>query len=266
MNRIVKSVLLAATCLTGLVESSIALGRTIAYSGKLVTVTIGHDAPTLFRFEKSVKTISNAAHFVIQPASEDSPDYATLAVAARTPNASGTVNFILADGTVIKTKIVTVAHASPEHLDSIYDFKVDEDGSPAALDAEKPPEVKSIDLMKAMVRGDKVSGYDVRELSRPLKTGIQAVTAELVKIYTGGDFNGYVFRLVNDSRDQSYVIDVRRLRLGEPSLAILSQVDRRELSPFGSGTSEAYLRIVAKPSSLYRDIVLPVQKLKKAKE
>ena len=246
--------------------AQIAIARPVLYGSKPQTVTVAVGTPVLLRFEHPVKTVTNAAQFSIRPASEDSPDYTTMIVEARSPKASSFVTFILADGAVVRTKLVALAGAGPEGGDAVYEFKAAESGAEAVGGGgAQSADIKAVDLMKAMIRGDKVMGYEVKDLKKAIQTGNPGVSAELIKIYAGSDFNGYIFALTNQSKEKTYEVDVRRLRLGEPNLAVVSQTDRKTLPPKGSEESKTLLRVVARQGSAYRDIVLPVGIIKKEK-
>ena len=96
-----------------------------------------------------------------------------------------------------------------------------------------------------------------------MSVGLEGVDAMLLRVYAGKDFNGYVFKLTNKASKSKYQVDIRRLKIGEPNLALMSQVDRKVIEPESTGKNVAYLTIVALPSSLSRDVVLPVAWVKK---
>ena len=197
------------------------------------------------------KPISQASKFKIQPADTKSPNYSVLSVNPRFTKGKAKVSFILANGVVVNTKIVTVPKEIPEKTDSFYDF------IPKAHLISSTKNVKSrisdLELMKAMIRWDEVLGYKVRSLSRKVYTGIKGVGAKLVRVYTGPKYNGYVFKVHNQSR-KKYTIDLRSLTFGRPNMALLSQVDQKILKRKKS----TFLRVVAKPTSVYYNISLPV--------
>lgn len=238
-----------------------ASARPILYSGKTVTIAVAPMTQTILRFDKPVRTVTNATAFVIGPTSEDAPDYAELMVEPRSSNASGYVNFILADGTVVRTKLIARLGENPG--DNLHDIRVDVPSpEPTAGPVEpRKVELQAMDLMKAIIRGDKVMGYEVRDARRSIVKGV-GVRGELVKVYTGEQFNGYVFKLSNPSHDKTFEVDIRKLRLGEPNLAVLSQIDDKVLAP---GVEGVLLRIVARPGAVYRDVVLPVAPVKTQK-
>ena len=127
--------------------------------------------------------------------------------------------------------------------DSLYDFKTE--GSASDAGAENAPPITEVELLKAMVRDDEVSGYAVSHTSeyRSSKDGVEI---ELVRIYKGSPFNGYVFRLANTNSRKNVALDVRHVTVGEPNQAVLSQSDEAILYPKGKGTYQTFLRVVSK--------------------
>ena len=239
-----------------------ALARTIYFGSETETVTLDYSNPTLFRFPGEVRTISQASRFEIAPANADQPNYSLLSIRPRFSTGSTPVVFILADGTTIKTKLMVVSKVNPERTDSIYDFKSKE----SLLDSDEAGKVGSLSelaLMKAMIRGDQVTGYEVRNLVRTLSPGFKGVETKLVKIYTGNQYNGYIFEISNKTEGQRLFVNVQNMLLGDPNVAILSTVDHSILEPKNSGHEKAVLRIVAKSSSLYSQLILPIQVVEK---
>ena len=95
-----------------------------------------------------------------------------------------------------------------------------------------------------MIRWDKVLGYRVSHFSRPVSTGTRGVSARLLRLYVGPRYSGYVFQIENNSR-RVYAIDLTKLTLGRPNLALLSQVDHKTLKP-KRGKNKTYLRCCGK--------------------
>ena len=79
-----------------------------------------------------------------------------------------------------------------------------------------------------------------------------------MKVYSGPKYNGYIFKIVNNSSSKSFAIDLKSLTLGRPNVALLSQVDDSILKPADGKESATFLRIVAKPTSVYYSLTLPV--------
>lgn len=239
-----------------------ALARTIYFGSETETVTLVAGGATLFRFAGEVRTISQASRFEIAPANSDQPNYSLLSIRPRFSTGSSNVVFILADGATIKTKLVVVSNAIPEKTDSIYDFKSKE----TLINADDDGKVGSLSelaLMKAMIRGDQVTGYEVKSLTRSVSPGFKGVETKLVRLYTGNQYNGYIFELTNETKAQRLFVNVQNMVLGDPNVAILSMVDHSVLEPKGSGHDKTFLRIVAKSSSLYNQLILPIQVIEK---
>lgn len=238
------------------------LARTLYFGSETETITLLAGNATLFRFPGEVRTISQASRFEIAPANGDQPNYSLLSIKPRFSTGSTDVVFILADGTTIKTKLVTVSQKL-EKTDTIYDFKSKESLVNAEDDGKNGSSLSELALMKAMIRGDQVTGYDVKNLVRTLSPGFKGVETKLVRIYTGNQYNGYVFELTNKTKAQRLLVNVQNLVLGDPNVAILSSADHTVLEPEGSGHDKTSLRIVAKPSSLYHQLILPIQIVEK---
>ena len=248
-----------------LLLASSAQARTIYFGTEPEDINIFHGGPTLFRFEKPVKTITRAGNFIIQPADARSPDYATLTVEPRAPSGVDQVVFILTDGSTIKTRLLIVPTRPKSPSDAVYEFKAKdsllEGGNPAGT-----PLVGKLDLLKGLIRGDFVAGYKIEKRDQSIHTGLDGIEATLVRVYLGKDAHGYVYRLTNRTANQTYEIDLRKLRLGDPNLALLSEVSRERLEGKRTGRNVAYLHIIAKPASLFRSITLPVRWVEKGKK
>ncbi len=236
--------------------------RTIFYGSETETITLVYGGSTLFRFPAEVKTISQARRFDIQPADGEQPNYTLLSVTPRFSTGKTPVAFILSDGTVIKTNLVVVSAAIPEKTDSIYDFK-SKDSLVSADSGSTGSGLSEMELMKALIRGDSVSGYDVRNLIRTITPGIKGVEMKLVRIYTGNQFNGYIVEVTNVTKNQKLLLNVQNLVLGDPNVAILSTADNPVLEAPPAEGHKTYLRIVAKPTSVYNQIILPVEVIEK---
>lgn len=227
-----------------------AQARVIYYGSETETITLSYGGPTIFRFNQEVKTISQASKFQIKPADDQEPNYAVLSVKPRFTRGENKVTFLLADGAVINARLVIVPKALPEKIDSFYDFKPKES---LIEKNESESNVSELELMKAMMKWDQVAGYNVKVISRSINTGVSGVSAKLVRVYTGPKYNGYIYKISNDSK-HTYNIDIRNLSLGRINLALLSQVDQNVLKP----KKDTFLQVVAKPSSVYYSVNLPV--------
>lgn len=232
------------------------LAKSIEYGSETESITIVNGSNTIFRFHEDVKTISQASKFDIGPADSKDPNYSVLSVKPRVKRGKSKVSFILANGAVVNTEIVVVPKWIPEKTESFYDF------TPKLSNVEQPKkrvgsDISDLELMKSMVRWDNVVGYQARKVSKWIKSGIKGLSAQLIYVYTGPKFNGYIFKIRNNTKKE-YAIDVKSLNFGSPNTALLSQTDKKILGPKKSGTSTTYLRIVAKASSVYYNINLPV--------
>ena len=225
--------------------------RTIYYGSETETVTVQYGGETIFRFNQPVKTISRASRFTITASDKNTPDYAVLSVTPRFRKGVGKVTFLLANGAVISARIRTVSTAIPEKIDSFYDFIPKKDL--IEKDTASGSNISDLELMKAMIRFDEVVGVKIRSLVRTLRTGVKGLSAKLVRVYTGKRFNGYIFKVRNNS-NKNYSINIEELSLGRPNQALLSQVDKKLLKP----KEVTFLRIVAKPTSIYYNVNLPV--------
>lgn len=237
--------------------------KVIYFGSETEVITIVQGGATLLRFPGDIRTISQASRFEISPANPDSPNYALLSVRSRFASGSSEVVFILADGTTIKTRLVVISQAIPEKTDSIYEFKSKETLLNSPSSEKAGSDLSELELMKAMLRGDTVAGYEVRNLIRTVTPGFKGVTTRLVRIYTGNQFNGYIFELTNTTRKQKLFVNIQNLALGDPNVALLSAVDQAVIEPEGSGKDKTYLRVVAKPTSVFNQLILPIQVVEK---
>ncbi len=255
-RQLLKSLLVGTLFISG----SGAFGKIVYYGSETESLTVGYDRTTILRFEEEVKTISQASKFSIEPANANDPNYRVLAIKPRSQDGIDKVTFILANDVVVNLKIRTVTQAIPEKTDSFYDLKSKELRVDPQSEAIKGADVSELDLMKAMIRGDTLLGYNAKTMTRTITSGIEGISVELIKIYTGPKFNGYVFKIANES-SKRFAIDLKSLSLGQPNVALLSQVDDKILEPVKApkGKDLTFLRIVAKPSSVYTSIVLPIE-------
>ncbi|MGE3263094.1 MAG: hypothetical protein AB7K68_15035 [Bacteriovoracia bacterium] len=235
-----------------------AVAKAVFYGSTAEQVRIRHGSSTIFRFQKAVQTITGAGRLTIKPANDADPTYTVLSVTPRFTNGVNEVAFFLADGTVIKTKIV-VSPSDPA-ADSFYEFKPRD-----ALDSDQSdpnaPKISEVELLKAMVRDDEVSGYKVTRLMSDMPSKLNSASVELLRVYKGSPFNGYVYRVTNTSWRKTVEVDVRHISVGDPNLAILAQSDEERLFPKGKGTHQTLVRVVAKNTSSSRDVILAMEAL-----
>jgi len=237
--------------------------RAVYFGNEAETITLVAGEETLFKFPSEVRTISRAQRYEIQPADAEQPNYTLLKVRPRFLSGNSSVVFILNDGTTIQTKLVVVAAGSPEKTSALYEFRPKEAMLQEALGKEATSSMSDLDLMKAMIRGDEVSGYDVKSVSRPVNPGFRGVSTTLVRVYTGNRFNGYIFEIVNTTKDKKLLINIQNLMLGEPNLAILSNVDTPVVDAGKGERARTFLRVVAKPTSIYSKLALPIEVVEK---
>lgn len=230
--------------------------KVVAYGSQVEQIRVKYGGPTIFRFPKAVQTITGASRFQIVPANDREPSYTDLSVTPRFTNGVNEVTFFLMDKSVVRTKII-VSPNDPA-ADGLYDFR-----SRDALesgDSENAPAISEVELLKAMVRDDAVvSGYKVHHVSQSVSAKNSDARVELVRIYRGNPFNGYVFKVVNTSWRKLVEVDVRHISVGDPNLAILSQSDEATLNPKGKGISETLVRVVAKNTASSSDVILAME-------
>ncbi len=233
-------------------------GNVLYYGSEPESINLVFGESTIVRFDEEVKTISQASNFEIEPANPQDPDYRVLTIKPRENKGSSSVTFILANDVVINTKISVVTSNLLKKRDSFYDFKAKSLQVDPTAQAGIGSSVSEIELMKAMIRADKVIGYTDQAMSDKINTGIEGVAAQLVKVYTGPKYHGYIFKVTNTSKSKTYALDVKSLTLGRPNVALLSQADENVLYPAPHEQTATLLRIVAKPTAVYHSVTLPI--------
>lgn len=234
--------------------------REVVFGKGRETVSVAFGVETILRFPLEVKTITEANRFEIHPANTEEPDYSVLVVKPRMTEGAADVTFILSDGTVIRTQLV-ISNRPNLKKDSIYDFKARDElaqTNPNLPDKHDPMVVSELDLMRAMVRGDQLSGFKMSQMSQSISMDSPEVNATLVRAYLGQDVNGFVYQLKTTSEHKKYQIDVRGLAVGSPNLAVLAQVDRPSLGGKTLPERETFLRIVARQGASSHKVILPV--------
>lgn len=234
--------------------ASKAEAKTVVYGSGTEQVRIKYGAPTVFRFQKAVQTITGAGRLQVEPANQLDPNYKVLSVVPRFTNGVNEVTFFLTDNSVVRTKIVVSPHDPA--ADTFYDFKGRD--SDDIADENAPP-MTEVELLKAMFRSESVPGYKLVRTSQSFPSKNGNGKAELVRIYQGNPFNGYVFKIRNTSWRKNLEIDVRHITVGNPNMAILSQSDESTLFPKGKGVNETFVRVVAKNTSSSRDVILAME-------
>ena len=233
-----------------------AFAKVIFYGKSTVTVTVPYGKSTLLRFDKQVRTISPVPSYVLKPANSENPDYSVLSVEPKDPLGDALVAVILEDDSTLKVRLQTVQADKKNLADPIIEFKSRDLVKDS--DENTNSNVSEIELMKALIRDDYITGFDRREVDRVIETAQKGVSTRLIRQYEAEGLHGYVFRLTNQMHTSSITIDLRRLKLGKPNLAVLSQADRLVLRGKMFGGNETLLRVVAKPSARYSDIRIPM--------
>ena len=114
--------------------------------------------------------------------------------------------------------------------------------------------------MKSIDRDDNVMGYQRRIENRKLPAVDENnnVSARLIRSYSGKKYRGFVIELENHCATKKYKIEVDKLKFKDSPLAIVSLVDDEVLFPEEKGNNKTLLKIVAKPTALIGDLILPV--------
>jgi len=244
--------------------SSQTQAREIVYGKAKETLSVSFGVETLFRFPMEVKTITEAQRFEIRPANTEEPDYSVLVVKSRMKEAVSDITFILSDGSVIRTQLVT-SNRSNLKKDSIYDFKPKDElaaSNPNLLDKREPLAISELDLMRSMIGGERISGFEAHVLDQKIQMDIgkpsNKLSVHLVKSYIGSGLNGFIYLIKTTSKEQFYSIDLTTLAIGQPNLALLAQVDHPVIGGETEESRQTLLRVVAKPGASFRRIILPV--------
>lgn len=232
----------------------VAHAKIVYYGSQTENITIVHNQTTIFRFHEDVKTIAQASNFIIAPADAADPNYQVLSIRSKALNSMDELTFMLADNSVIHLKITSVPQQLPDKTDNFYYFKPKELEVDRQANSEKGTDVTELELMKAMIRKEQIVGYNFRSLIRKIDLEQKDLKVELIQVFTGPKFNGYVFKLLNDSRKDVYELDMEKLSFGSPNVALLSQSDQKIIGPKQS----TLLRIVTRPTSVYYEVKLPV--------
>jgi hypothetical protein len=243
--------------------TDIAVGKTIYFGSTSELVPIAYGTETVLRFDEPVKMISNAANFIIKPASEENPEYTVLTVEPRTMTGKSDAVFMLANGDKARLQLSIVSKESRIKTDSIYEIK-----SRTGLvesSSDSAPNIGRMDLMTAMIRKDQVSGYEVSVLGREVE-GMRQAKVVLDRLYAGSDFKGYIYEIENLSPKNTLNVDIRKLEFGKPNQAVLAFSDLEQLGVVGSGANKTRLIVVTKPTAMHRDAILPVRVTTKAEQ
>ena len=231
--------------------------KTVYFGAGSELVPINFGQETLLKFPQDVRTISRAEAFEIAPANKDSPNYGLLKVRPRISHGSRDALFILVDQSVVRVKFLVTPN-NGNGSDSIYEF-VSKTVNQSSSSQGGGPEVSGIDLMKALIRGDEVSGFQIHSPNLLLEKNFKRVNVTLLKKYVGSDLMGYIFKVENKGGREKVLVNIKGLTVGDPNLAILSSIEHPVLDPKSKGQNQALLRIVAKNISGSNDLTLPTE-------
>lgn len=246
----IKSIILFILCMVPIISDA----KILYYGTVPEMVSIVYGQTTILHFNQEVKTISQASQFIIEATDPANPNYQLLAIRPRDLKSEDKLTFILANEAVVTLNIKTVPAHQPDKTDNMYDLRPkDEEVDPMSRE-DKGANITELELMKAMIRNDSIVGYQYKALVRTIPSGEKDIVAQLIKVYTGPKFNGYVFKVQNTSKASRYAIDLKSLTFGKPNVALLSQSDHQVIPELGI----TYLRIVTKPTSTYYEVTLPI--------
>ena len=255
------------TFILALIVLNLVEAKEILFGPSKESISIPFGVETLFRFPSEVKTVTDAAKFEIRPASADEPDYSVLLVKARMTEGMNDVTFLLADGATVKTQLLITRKPTGKR-DSVYDFRPFsglQETDPHGESKKDPLAVSELDLMRGMIRGDKVTGFDLQKHDIQIALKSDGISARLLKRYLGKDVNGYVYEILNHNSKKSVSIDLRGLSIGSPNLAVLAQIDRPNLEGNSEDERRTFLRVVARPGASSKEMTLPVSMEKRTK-
>ncbi len=214
---------------------------------------------TVLIFNKRVKSHTTASSYLIRPEDDANPDYTTFVVSPKFTKGTSRVTFSLEDEKSVRLEFITTENKDSGFKEFTYEIR-----PKAYVDVSKAPPIGEVELLKEMIKDSKVLGYKRRVLDKPTPSGRVGVKSRLIRSYNGRNLHGYVFEMTNMMKRTKVEIDVKKLKLGEPNLAILTQADSFTLYPKSKGQSKTRIRIVAKPSSSYKAVLMPTT-LKKVK-
>ena len=234
-----------------------ASAKNVYFGSAPETVPVSFGSATILRFEEPVKTVSNAADFVIKPVSPDSPDYAVLSVEPRQKTARADIVFILVSGEMATLRVKAVPPEARLRVDSVYDIK-----SQKALVENRSaatPYIGRLELITAMIRGDQVTGYEVNAERHEVASGIAGAKVTLLKTYSGSEFKGFIYEIENTSAGKSVEIDIRGVKFGVPNQAVLAYAELTILESAASFNNKSLLVMVTKSAASSSEAILPIR-------
>ncbi len=246
-------------------SASICHAKILFYDKKGVAIEVPFGQEAFVKFDKQVKTITQATSFVIKPTNEEEPDYSNLTITPKFTAGSEVLNVILEDGGNIKLVVKILGKDVRSTYDAQFDLRARETQAEFEQDKDAP-KIGEIELMKALMRDDFIAGFHRRILDRPIDVSQNGVSAKIIRHYEGQGLQGFVFKVTNHLTLRKVNLDLKLLRLGKPNVAILSQADDLELNPKTKSGNETYVRIVSKQTARMNDVRLPVAAQKGDKE
>ena len=201
-----------------LTSGSIVSAKEIYYGNTPEVIRIKHGESKVIRFDQEVKTINGASRLSVGPADQNDPDYSLLSIEPRFTKGRSNVVFILSDGSAVRVKFVVTKYSSG---DGFIELKPK---SALVQKRKNRPQLSEIELMKAVLRGDKVIGFKSTYHNMAISSGVSGLSMRLVKSYKGDHMNGYVYKLKYTGR-KDLLVDIRKLKIGSPNLAVVAQVD-----------------------------------------
>lgn len=236
-----------------LVVGSLAKAKEIYYGNTPEVVRIKYGESKVIRFDQEVKTINGASRLSVGPADQNDPDYSLLSVAPRFTKGKSNVVFILSDGSAVRVKFVVTKYSAG---DGFIELKPK---SALVQKRKNRPQLSEIELMKAVLRGDKVIGFKSTYHNMAISSGVSGLSMKLVKSYKGDHLNGYVYKLRYSGRKE-LIVDIRKLTIGSPNLAVVAQTDSDILTRKNRTT---LLRIITKSSASGSRVKAPFSVRKK---
>lgn len=221
---------------------------------RLNKIYLAPKIPVVFRFDHPVRTISHVSLFDIKPANSEDPDYSVLSITPRGGKGEQNAVFLLSDGTAVKTKLMIKKSSKS---DVIYEFRSKTKNYDSSFAAQEVPEVSAIDLLKSMIRNETLIGYHSRYVQeRTARLGYLQIS--LLKVHTGPKFKGFTYKVKNLSK-RSVRLSPKVISIGSPNNAIVTQISRKNLRPYGKRRSSTIVRIVADQSAAKDRLYLPIR-------
>ena len=172
------------------------------------------------------------------------------------------MNFILANGAVVRVLISVRKQANPEQKHLLYDFQPKDSFIQKEIEEDFTP----IEFLKGMIRGDRLQKYTKTRMKRHVESSDPNISIELQELYTGPKYNGYVFKVTNNSRSSNYIVDLTQLKIGHPDTARVSHVKSKNLKPANTSENSTLVHVVASSTTTYYNLNLPFKKYSPSKK